>query len=189
MKKNIFLLCCITLLLSACSLEGADYLVYDEQIPSPDSENVFALFHDRVIWGGDPGWYVLKFDQGTDLKKLNIPTSYISGASEEEKEWLNKSVLWNWSEAGDDTRNPHIKIIENRWLVFIRGGLYYGLYDIKENRTIVDIHSPWHTWIYSLDDDKYEALTIDERKKDFSNWKKQNMQKVIENTINSDHPL
>jgi hypothetical protein len=121
------------------------YLAFDQKLKSPDGTSWFALYHD---YGGigDPDWHVFKIPINEVPEELKIPTS------DARKVFATNRIpiMWNWSEAGHES-NPHIKIFNQRYLVFIRGGYYHGIYDIQQGRTLITDTSPWHSFVSSND--------------------------------------
>ena len=129
-------------------LNPQKYLTYDEKLMSPDSKCWFALYHDYGGFG-DPDWHVFKIPINEKPEKIKIPTAYRRRESSKYDIWKKRMLMWNWSEAGHHTSNPHIEIFNNRYLVFIRGGYYHGLYDIEMDKTLITDESPWHSFVYS----------------------------------------
>ncbi len=159
------------------------YLQYQQHLSSPDKDHIFVLLHD-YNGVGDPSWHVFRFSNNVDPKNVKIPAGYTNELTDEDKEWSSKMLMWNWSEAGDHMANPHIEIIKNRYLVFVRGDIYLGLYDIKADKTLIDDHSPWHTYIYS---DEYKTIQpeprMDEREKLLTAWTKKTLHQPIVDII------
>ena len=140
----------ILVLLFAFTFQPQKYLTFQEKLMSPDGTAWFALYHD-YSGIGDPEWHVFKIPIGEDSKSLKIPAAYWSIDSDANDFWKNRMLMWNWSEAGNHVSNPHIEVIGRRYLVFIRGGYYHGLYDIDENKTLITDTSPWHSLVYSYE--------------------------------------
>lgn len=167
--------------------QGAEYLQYQQHLQSPDKNHIFVLFYN-YSGIGDPSWHVFKFSNDVDAKKIKILAGYTNKLTDEDKKWSSKILMWNWSEAGDQTENPHIEIIKDEYLVFIRGDIYHGLYDIKADKTLIDDRSPWHTFIYS---DEYKAIQIEptreERKRLLMAWKKKILHQPILDIIESNN--
>ena len=151
---------------------------------SPDGEHVFALF--RGMSGmGDPSWAVFELDKNTKLFDLKIPTQYWSGQSEKDKYWQDRQVLWNYDEAGFLTENASIEIVRSQYLVFRRGGLYFGLYDAVSDQQVVSDPSPWHSW---CDTDtacinEKGDISQDEYSKKYSLWVKENLHDKIDQIL------
>lgn len=113
------------------------YKVRVQDVEMPDG-SVFALYEDGAGAGdlafsvcrlrGDASWWEARLRSGK-----RAPCE----------------VLWNYSEAGHDTDGARIDVVSGRYLVMSRGGLYYGLYDIREDRSLSDVASPWHSFLES----------------------------------------
>ncbi len=159
------------------------HLVFKEKLFSPDHQSVFALFYDYPD-SGDPSWHVFKFEKSVDLKKFRIPIDYAENSGQSGGQVNGQCIMWNWSEAGDHVTKPKIIIIDN-YLVFMRGGLYHGLYDIKKDKTIITYDSPWHTFhndYYKKHKDnknldRYELMPV------FYEWKVKNIHNPIKEII------
>jgi len=129
----LFMIPPLFFLLFALSIGPQEYLAFDQKLKSPDGTSWFVLYYD---YGGlgDPEWYVFKIPINEVPEELKIPTS----DAEKVFGTNRRLIMWNWSEAGHES-NPHIKIFNQRYLVFIRGGYYHGLYDIHEAECLLQI--------------------------------------------------
>lgn len=108
------------------------------QVLNVPSRNIqFVLMTDSSGFN-DRAWYVYKQPLGDNLTKSMKAGHDKSGA-----------LFWNYSETGDHCENPGIAIINNRYFVFSRGGLYHSLYDIKEDKVLVNDESPWASYLSS----------------------------------------
>jgi hypothetical protein len=129
--------------------ETADFH-YVQHLPSPDNEHIFALFIDYTVLVGDTGWYIFKFEKDFDVENYQISWDEYRDGS-----YQRNVIISNYAEGGDHTKNPHIEVIDDTYLVFMRGGLYHSLYDIKAGKTLVNSGSPWHDW---LDSEEYKLI-------------------------------
>jgi len=156
---------------------------YVQHIPSPDGSKQFALYCD-IAGFDDLTWYVLKLDRNVDAIRIEIPKGFTNATTSQEREWLNKTLFWNWSEAGHHRDNPHLRLVDDRYLVFVRGGLNHALYDITDNAVLIAEESPWHGLVYS---DEYEAInpppTDDVEAKMMDTWVRENLHDPIERII------
>jgi hypothetical protein len=108
--------------------------------------DIYALFGDGSMDNcaapGDPGWQVYKIENEIDPKILRIPCG-TNTTELGEKEGGLELILSNYSEDGKDTRNPKIELLNDNFLVFSRGGYYYGLYGLENVETLINVWSPW----------------------------------------------
>lgn len=155
-------------------------LAFDEKIKSPDGTSWFALYHDYGGFG-DPEWDIFKIPIEEIPEKLKIPCGYNFADSSKSDFWKKRMLMWNWSEGGNHTSNPHIKMFKNRYIVFIRGGLYHGLYDIEEDRTLITDESPWHSFMHS--DGRKSSINRD---KEIDQWVRDNLHNPIKEIIEND---
>ena len=171
------------ILFSSSFMLGCDinYLDYSQHVNSPDGKFNYGLYSDFGI--GDPGYYVLKLDKNVDPEKLYIKFSFNNGVKSEDREWLRgREVLYNYDEAGFFTSDPKLEIINQRHLVFSRGGYYFGLYDLKIAKDTFNDGSPWHSY-HSENENKDEKYDRDKEKKAYGQWIEQNLDAKIRDYI------
>jgi hypothetical protein len=162
-------------------LSGCNYLQYAQRIESPDGQFNYCLYLDGVGIG-DSGYYVLKLEKSIDPEKLWINYSIIKGLSIKDSEWIeSKQILFNYDEAELFTLNPKIELIKNRYLVFSRGGYSIGLYDVKLEKAIVNIASPWNEW-YGREI-RFEKYNRKREELEYGQWIQQNLDKRIKDYI------
>jgi len=111
-------------------------------------------------------------------QKLKIPCGYNFEDSKKSVFWTKRMLMWNWSEAGNHTSNPNIKIFNERYIVFIRGGYYHGLYDIKTDHTLITDDSPWHSFMSS-----YKRRPSKNRDIEMDQWVKDHLHNPIKAII------
>ena len=117
----------IAILFTSCNL---DYIEYVQHIESPDKKYNFCLYRD-LIGIGDPGFVVLKLEEEIDPKKVRVSWNSTNDSLCKDQNWLRlKIILYDYDELSYFTYDPKIELLENRFLVFSRGGLYFGLYDL-----------------------------------------------------------
>jgi hypothetical protein len=186
MKLNTTTKILFTLFLSVVTSScEKNYLEYSQHIKSPDGKFNYCLYLDNVGIGDDPGYYILKLNKSINPEKLYIKWSSDNGVKAEDSEWLrNKQILFNYDEAGFLTSNPKLEIINNRHLVFSRGGYYFGLYDIKTEKDTFNIGSPWNEW-KNKSNYKSEKYDRDKEEVEYRSWLKQNIDRKIRNYIES----
>lgn len=157
------------------------HLTFDEKLRSPDGNSWFALYHD---YGGigDPDWHVFKIPVQEAPEKVKIPVSY---RSQRPFVWKGRMLMWNWSEAGDHTSNPHLEMFNGRYLVFVRGSYYHGLYDIRQDRTLITDTSPWHSLVYSAEYRQMPPVPPGQRHELMDKWVAETLHNPIKAIINS----
>jgi hypothetical protein len=156
---------------------------YIQHIVAPDDSAQFALYTD-VAGFDDVSWYVLKLDPDTDPKALNIPKVFTRASTDSEKAWMAKTLFWNWSEAGHHNADPQIKIVKDRYLVFVRGGLNHALYDIQTKEVLVSEVSPWHGLVASGEYDPMDPEpSVEEVTELMDAWVRQHLHDPIERIV------
>jgi len=142
----------------------------------------YALYMDT--WGvGDQGYYILQLEKNINPEEVYVEINFSDGIDKKQNEWVKeRTVLFNYSEAGFHHSDPNIQLINNRHLVFSRGGFYYSLYDLKLQKDTFNESSPWHRFRES---GTYESEKFDRKKegKAFDEWISENLNKKIEEYI------
>ncbi|HOO77749.1 MAG TPA: hypothetical protein PLI51_04680 [bacterium] len=156
---------------------------YLEHIVAPDGKRQFVLYTDRVGID-DETWYVLKIDSDVDPTTLRIPRGFVNAGTPEEKEWAQRTLFWNWTEAGHHRRDPHLKLVKDRYLIFVRGGLNHALYDLETDRVLIEDGSPWHSLVHSPE---YRSLNPEPGRKAMAalmdDWVRKNLHGPIEEIV------
>ncbi|WP_146153540.1 hypothetical protein [Adhaeribacter arboris] len=148
---------------------------------SPDGKFYYGLYSDFSI--GDPGFMVLKLDKKLNPKELKIDYSLKNGISDKDAEWMRtREIFYNYDEAGYFCDNPKLEFINNRFLVFSRGGYMFSLYDIKIEKDTFNIGSPWNEW-YSQSQLTDESSNREKEKQDYGRWIQQNLHNKIKEYI------
>ena len=142
----------------------------------------YALYMDT--WGiGDQGYYVLQLEKVIKPEEVYVEINFSDGINEKQNEWLKeRTILFNYSEAGFHHSEPNIQLLNNRHLVFSRGGYYYSLYDLKLQKDTFNDSSPWHSYRESgtSQSEKFDRQKVG---KAFDLWMSKNLSKKIENYI------
>jgi len=177
---------CVPLLLVCCVLAGCEvqYLDFQQKIVSPDGQRVFALFSD--YYGiGDPSWYVFVLDSSQKPEQMSMPLNCWN--KRPRADWL---VMRNWSESGVDMGDPHIELIDDRYLVMVRGGLYHGVYNVQTDITLFQDICPWHTWYTGTEGAK--GINYEDHKPILHDWEKATIHErcraIIEGRTRDDEP-
>jgi hypothetical protein len=160
---------------------GPDHKVFIQKLKSPDSKTWFALFADSAGFG-DPSWHLYRFPATTDVEKVQIER----GLTDPDE------IFWNYSEGGDQTDNPRISLVRDRYIVFTRGGLHHSLYDIHDDKVLVNTESPYHGLVYSDDFEKLDPRPpMEETERMIKEWKIKNLHTPIQKIIGegSNKPL
>lgn len=179
-KQQIHLVILSSLLLIGCDL---NYVEYIEHIESPDGMNNYCLYADN-IGISDPGFSVLKIDKNVDPKTLYLNWTFENGMSEEDREWmLSREILANYEESSSYASDPKIDLIENRFLVFSRGGYMFRLYDTKLETAIINDCCPFSTWasqnFWSENGEKPPKPVEKNQHSDYGLWVEENIQNKI----------
>lgn len=182
MNKNIILIAFLFLLsMTSCTINYMDYQSHIE--PNKGNYN-YGLYLDAVGIG-DLGFYVLKIEKDINPKDVYVEWNPKTGSNKEQDQWImERTILFNYAEAGFHTSNPKIEIVNNKFLVMSRGGYYHGLYDIEKHEMIYDDGSPWNTWHATLDDSLKHGKYDKQRDKVlFGKWMKDNVHAKIDSVI------
>jgi hypothetical protein len=179
----------LLLLISLISLScETNYVCYHSKLVIDTGDYNYALYLDGVGIG-DPGYTVVKLEKNINPEDIYIKWTPKEGLDYEENqehlEWFNERIiLENYDEAGFLTQNPKIEYINNRYIVFSRGGYYYGLYDILLKKDTFNIGSPWNEW---KDKSGYKSEKYDRRKekKLYEEWIKNNIHAEIKDYIST----
>ena len=140
--KIFSLLGFVIVLISSCTI---NYLDYIQHVESPDGQYNYCLYSDFSI--GDPGFMILKIEKEINPKKLKMDYSIRSGISADDANWIySREILANYDEASYFCANPKIELIDNRFIVFSRGGYKFGLYDIKFEKDTFNNCCPFNDW-------------------------------------------
>jgi hypothetical protein len=135
------------------------------------------LYQQKVEYGNE--YYVLYFTMaGFDdmqwdiikIKKSNWDGKERLSREKVEKDNSIEKILWNYDEGAKNTENIRI-FIQNDYLIMERGNLYHSLYDIKNEKVLINEESPWH----EAQGDGKEGL---------NKWIKENLHDKIEVIIN-----
>ena len=102
-----------------------------QTIEVPELSIKFVLLTDMSGFD-DTSWYVYKIPINSDLTKA------------QKRHGVTEDVLfWNYSEANEHKENPYIRFLKGRYLIFSRGNLDYSLYDLEQNKVLVNENSAW----------------------------------------------
>ena len=170
-------------IINGCNL---NYLHYYQHIESPDGKFNYGLYSDFSI--GDPGFLVLKLEKGIDPKNLKIDYSLTNGISAKDADWMySREILNNYDEASEYCNDPKIELIDNRFLVFSRGGYMFSLYDLKIEKDTINNCCPWNDWasqnIWAEKGTNYKGPIPKNEKSDYGIWIEKNIDHRIKEYI------
>lgn len=172
--KPLYLIVIFSLLLFGCEL---NYVNYIEHLESPDGKYNYCLYADG-IGVGDPGFNVLKIEKEVNPEKLKINWSFRNGVSEQYTEWmLSRELLANYEESSYYTSSPKLELIDNRFLVFSRGGYMFGLYDVKLEKDTINNCCPWGEW--AKNGAQYSGKIEKNEESDYGLWVEKNIHNKI----------
>ncbi|MFY7709161.1 hypothetical protein ACOSQB_00925 [Tenacibaculum sp. MEBiC07804] len=135
------------------------------------------LYQQKVDYGNDI--YVLYFtmagfdDMQWDIIKWTKDNWKGKERLSREKAENDKSIekiLWNYDEADKNLENIRI-FIKNDYLVMERGNLYHSLYDLKNEKVILNEESPW-------------SASGGQDKTEMNKWINENLHDKIEQYLN-----
>jgi len=172
----------ISLLLIGCETNSVDY---HSKLEIDSGDYNYALYLDGVGIS-DQTYKVVKLEKKINPEDVYLKWTPREGINYEENkeqiEWFRERIiLESYDEAGFHTQNPKIEYINNRYIVFSRGGYYYGLYDIFLKKDTFNIGSPWHEW-RNKSGNKSEK-DRNKEKKLYDEWIKNNIHAEIKNYI------
>lgn len=182
-RSKILLAIPFLLIVTSCNI---NYLEYYQHIESPDGKYNYALYSDFGI--GDPGFLVLKLEKEVDPKELKIDYSLRNGISSDDAEWMySREILSNYDEASLYCKDPKFELIDNRFLVFSRGGFMFSLYDIKIEKDTFNNCCPWNEWasqnIWAEQGTDYKGTIQKNEKSDYGIWIEKNIDMKIKEYI------
>lgn len=182
-QTKILILISFLFVINGCNI---NYLDYYQHIKSPNRKYNYGLYSDFSI--GDPGFLVLKLEQGINPKKLKIDYSLKNGISADDADWIySREILNNYDEASQYCKDPKIELIDNRFLVFSRGGYMFSLYDIKIEKDTFNNCCPWNEWasqnIWAEKGKDYKGQIPKNKKSDYGIWIEKNLEKKIKEYI------
>jgi len=109
-----------------------------QTLEAPGENVQFVLLTD-VSGREDRAWYVYQTPIGAEIDS-RVETGHDTKGA----------LFWNHSESGAHQGNPKIEILQGRFLVFSRGGLYHSLYDLRQQAVLVNDPNPWSSFQKSV---------------------------------------
>ena len=151
---------------------------YVHHVRSPDGHWQFALYGNYDGFD-DRSWHVFRIDAATDPRTLVIPDDFLDGEDTIHQEWRRKLLFSSLSEAGHHVDDPHLVVVRDRYLVFVRGGLNHGLYDIDKNKVEFLEDFPWYAFRRSQESSALKVLGDDSESEAMDKWVRQNLHDPI----------
>lgn len=136
-----------------------DYL-YQQKV---EYNNDYYILYFTMAGFDDMQWDIIK------IKKTNWDQKERLSREKVEKDASIEKILFNYDEGEKNTENIRI-FIKNNYLIMERGNLYHALYDLKNQKVLINEESPWH----QAEGDGKEAL---------NKWIKENLHDKIEKII------
>jgi len=137
-----------------------------QTITVPDHKIKFVLLTDLSGFD-DTSWYVYKIGINSKLS-----------GSQKKSGKTDDVLFWNYSEAGEHKENPYIRYIKDRYLIFSRGNLDYSLYDLVQDKVLVNEHSVWGAVVAKPDIDS--SINEDQL---MNEWAYENLHQKINNYL------
>ncbi len=137
-----------------------DYL-YQQKV---EYNNDYYILYFSMAGLDDMEWYIIKMPKNKWNGKERLDKE------EAAKDNDIKNIIFNYDEGAKNAEDIRI-FIKNNYLIMERAKLYHSLYDLKNQKVLINEESPWH---------KSNA----NNKKELNNWIKENLHNKIENIIN-----
>ncbi len=137
-----------------------DYL-YQQKV---EYNNDYYILYFTMTGFDDMQWYIIKMPKGKWNRKERLSKEKVK------KDNTIKPILFNYDEGVKNTENIRI-FIKNDYLIMERGNLYHSLYDLKNQKVLINEKSPW-----------YQAKK--DEKEELNKWIKENLHDKIEKIIN-----
>jgi hypothetical protein len=179
---NILIGLLLVLTFSSCN-SNYDFI---QEIKSPDGKYNFCLYAANEI--KDEDFMVLKLEENINPKSVKIDLNNKDTVSQKNADWvLSRQIFSNYEESSAYASNPKIDLISNRFLVFSRGGYYFGLCDLKLNKDTFNNCCPFCEWeaqnIWAEKGIYYKGDIPKDEKSDYGLWVKKNIHNKIKNYI------
>ncbi|MEZ4278483.1 MAG: hypothetical protein R3F21_02560 [Myxococcota bacterium] len=94
----------------------------------------FGVFADYPAGDYDPSWHIYRFSSLDELESAKIENVFGKGA-----------LLETYEEGGDHDEDATIEVVNDRFLVFSKAGMFHALYDLRCDRVVVEDGSPWNS--------------------------------------------
>lgn len=137
-----------------------DYL-YQQKV---EYDNDYYILYFTMAGFDDMQWDIIKMPKNKWNGKERLSREKV------EKDNTIEPILFNYDEGEKNTENIRI-FIKGDYLIMERGNLYHSLYDLKNQKVLINEESPWH----QAEGDGKEGM---------NKWIKENLHDKIERIIN-----
>ena len=137
-----------------------DYL-YQQKV---EYNNDYYILYFTMAGFDDMQWDIIKMQKNKWNGKERLSREKV------EKDKTIVPILFNYDEGAKNTENIRI-FIKDDYLIMERGNLYHSLFDLKNQKVLINEESPWH----QAEGDGKEGL---------NKWIKENLHDKIEKIIN-----
>jgi hypothetical protein len=93
----------------------------------------YALYGEYPAGDYDPSWHVYRFPNREAFSSARVQRGFDKGA-----------LFETYEEAGDHDEDATLEVLDGRFLIFSKAGLFHSLYDIECNRLLINEESPFH---------------------------------------------
>lgn len=135
------------------------------------SDDVYVLYFS-IAGYDDVQWQILKFEKSVWDKKDKIDGRLVEDCKydpENPEKCIFTPIVFNYDEGPKNLENVKM-FIKNDYLVLERGGLYHSLFDLKNQKVLLNEESPWS----ASDGKEADELNL---------WIKENLHDKIEQVI------
>lgn len=175
------------IVLTACGKDDYDLI---QEIKSPNGKYNFCLFARSEFRHSD--FIVLKLESSVNAKSItyNPNSNNMNIAQSSVDLEMTKAVLKNEERRSDFATSPNIQLVKNRFLVFSRGGKYYGLYELEMDKSVFNEFDPFGAWasqnIWAKKGTYYKGEIPKDEKSDYGIWVDKNIHNKIDEYIKKD---
>ena len=148
-----------------------------QKLPSPDGKHWYVLFWDHD-GPGDPSWHGYEVPSAVEVESLCV-----------KRDEDDSALFANYSEAGEDTEDAGIEIIQGKYLVMRRGGLYHSLYDIGQAKVLVNEWCPYAAYLDGVEPDhSRQDVPIEDLVRRVHDWTAVNLDARIRRILEGEPP-
>jgi hypothetical protein len=93
----------------------------------------YALYAEYPLGDYDPSWHVYRFATRAALDSAHVERGFNKGA-----------LFETYEESGDHDEDAVLEVLDGRFLVFSKAGIFHSLFDIECKRLLVHEEDPYH---------------------------------------------